>query len=48
MINTPMKAEKIKNHFFGLIFSFNIKALARIPKGIANCEPTITGEIIEE
>ena len=48
IINTPMKAENIKNHFFGLMFSFNINALARIPKGIANWEPTITGEIIEE
>ena len=48
IINTPIKAENIKNHFFGLMFSFNINALARIPKGIANWEPTITGEIIEE
>ena len=48
IINTPIKAENIKNHFFGLIFSFNMNALASIPKGIANWEPTITGEIIEE
>ena len=48
IINTPIKAENIKNHFFELIFSFNINELARIPKGIANCEPTITGEIIVE
>ena len=36
IINTPIKAVKIKNHFFELMFSFNINALARIPKGIAN------------
>ena len=46
--NNSIKAVNIKIHFFGLIFSFNINALARIPKGIANWEPTITGEIIEE
>jgi len=48
IIKTPINAVKIKNHFFGLIFSFKINALAKIPKGIANCEPTITGEIIDE
>ena len=48
IINTPIKAENIKNHFLGLMFSFNINPLARTPKGIANWEPTITGEIIEE
>ena len=48
IINTPIKAVKIKNHFFELMFSFNINALARIPKGIANWEPTITGEIKDE
>ena len=47
-IKTPINAENIKSHFFRLIFSFKIIALAKIPKGIANCEPTITGEIISE
>ena len=42
------KEEKMSNHFFLLIFSLRIKALAIIPKGIANCEPRIIGEIIEE
>ena len=36
IINTPIKAANIKNHFFELIFSFKINALARTPKGIAN------------
>ena len=35
----------MSNHFFLLIFSLRIKALAIIPKGIANCEPRIIGEI---
>ena len=34
--DNPIKAAKIKNHFFVLMFSFNINALASIPKGIAN------------
>jgi len=48
IIKTPIKALNIKSHFFRLIFSFKIIALAKIPKGIANWEPTITGEIILE
>ena len=36
IINTPIKAAKIRNHFFVLMFSFNMNALASIPKGIAN------------
>ena len=48
IIKIPIKEEKIKIHFFELIFSFNIIALAKIPKGIASCEPTITGDIIDE
>ena len=48
IIIIPIKAAKIKNHFFVLIFSPSIDALARIPKGIANCEPTIIGDIIVE
>ena len=43
-----MKAENIRNHFFLLIFSPNINPLAKIPKGIANCEPTMIGDIIVE
>ena len=48
IINTPTKAENIKNHFFELMFSFKINALARIPKGIASCDPRIIGDIIDE
>ena len=48
IINTPINAENIKSHFFCLILYSNINELARIPKGLANWEPTITGEIIVE
>ena len=48
IIIIPIKALKIRIHFFVLIFSPNIIALASIPKGIANCEPTITGDIMVE
>ena len=48
MINIPRNEAKIKNHFFLLIFSFRINALANIPKGIASWDPRIIGEIIEE
>ena len=48
IIKTPTKAENINNHFLVLMFSFNMNALARIPKGIANWEPTIIGEMIVE
>ena len=44
----PIKAVNIRNHFYLLIFSPSINALARIPKGIANCEPTIIGDIMNE
>ena len=36
IINIPMNALNINNHFFEFIFSPNIIALARIPKGIAS------------
>ena len=48
IITIPKKAQKIKIHFFKLIFSPNITELNNTPNGIANCEPTITGEIIDE
>ena len=48
IIIIPVKALKINTHFFVLIFSPNMTALARIPKGIANCEPKIIGDIIFE
>ena len=43
-----MNEVKINIHFFELIFSSNIIALAKIPKGIASCEPTMTGDMIDE
>ena len=45
---TPTKEVKIKNHFLKLTFYLKKKELNNIAKGIANCDPTITGEIIEE
>ena len=48
IIKIPRNEVKINSHFFLLIFSLRIKALAIIPKGIANCEPSIIGEIIDE
>ena len=44
----PINEVKIKTHFFLLIFSFKIIALVIIPNGIANCEPKIIGEMIDE
>ena len=44
----PRKDVKIKIHLFLLIFSFNKKALASIPKGMASWDPKIIGAIIDE
>jgi hypothetical protein len=48
IINIPTKEVKTNIHFFELIFSFSMIELARTPKGIASCDPTITGDIIDE
>ena len=39
----PKKDEKIKNHFFKLIFSFKNKELIKIAKGIDSCAPIVIG-----
>ena len=48
IITIPRKDVKIKIHLFLLIFSFNKKALASIPNGIASWDPKIIGAIIDE
>ena len=44
----PKNDVKIKNHLFLDIFSFNIRALAIMPNGIASWEPKIIGDMIDE
>ena len=48
MITIPKNEVKINIHLFLLIFSLRINALETIPKGIANCEPRMIGDIIDE